>query len=225
MEVLAMSIATEFKPTVAEAAFIANISDRDANRLVDEAILPAELFETSDGRRLQLLGCVLGAFYFRQEKTLTKQAREEVIRSFVSQVKKGERYRAFLTLSTSIRKRDWSVSLGDVSVELFDYAIVAQKRYATIISTEKLIVSDPDVFDGEPVFKGTRVPVRTIAAWIDEGIPMEKIQEAYPAVTEKMVSLAPIYEKTHPRRGRPRKFGKINPDWKVKDVEHVKLSA
>lgn len=44
------------------------------------------------------------------------------------------------------------------------------------------IVSDPTVMGGEPVIRGTRIPVATIAAYLDAGRTAEEIFEDYPSL-------------------------------------------
>jgi uncharacterized protein (DUF433 family) len=106
--------------------------------------------------------------------------------------------------------------MGTVLIQLAIYANEARSRGESLAKAEALIERDPDLFDGEPVFKGTRVPVRTITAWLAEGIDRERIRAAYPVVTDDMVLAAPVWAKAHPQRGRPRKFNEINPGWKLK---------
>lgn len=70
---------------------------------------------------------------------------------------------------------------------------------------------------------GTRVPVRTVAALLAKGASPEHVSEQFPSLTDEMLRAAPLWAKTHPAKGRPRKFGEINPDWKLKSTETVKL--
>ena len=58
---------------------------------------------------------------------------------------------------------------------------------------------------GDPVFRGTRVPVHMIADLRSKGEPDEAILESYPRLTAEMVKLAPAYAAAYPLRGRPRK--------------------
>ncbi len=55
-----------FVPT-SEAAFIADVSDRDMNRAVDEHILLEPLIRSGNGRRFAPLGAALASFYFTSE--------------------------------------------------------------------------------------------------------------------------------------------------------------
>jgi uncharacterized protein (DUF433 family) len=218
-----MAIAADFEASVSEAAYIANISARDVNRVVDEDIIPRELFVIEEGRRFNALACALASFYFKEEDLLTKVARQRVIFLFTERCKSFENYAKFLSLSVPIRNTEWEVDLKTFKVELGEYASQVKQRMRLLAEAESMVSLNQDVLAGEPVFNGTRVPVRTIAAWLEADISSEKIKESYPSVTDNMLRIAPIYVETNPRRGRPAKFGEINPAWKLKSSSTVKL--
>jgi uncharacterized protein (DUF433 family) len=69
----------------------------------------------------------------------------------------------------------------------------------------RLVVSDPEILGGDPVFRGTRVPVRLIAELVAQGAKPAELIEGYPRLTAEMIRLAPIYGAAYPLRGRPRK--------------------
>jgi uncharacterized protein (DUF433 family) len=69
----------------------------------------------------------------------------------------------------------------------------------------QLVVSDPDIMGGDPVFRGTRVPVHMIADIQALGEPDDVLLESYPSITAEMARLASIYAAAYPLRGRPRK--------------------
>ena len=68
---------------------------------------------------------------------------------------------------------------------------------------ERMVVSDPDILSGTPVFRGTRVPVHSVAEMLAYGTSREEILEGYPSLNQQHVQLAGIYAASHPRRGRP----------------------
>lgn len=49
-----------------------------------------------------------------------------------------------------------------------------------------LITIDPDVLGGTPVFKGTRVPVNTLFAYLERSYPLDEFLECFPSVTREM---------------------------------------
>lgn len=68
---------------------------------------------------------------------------------------------------------------------------------------EEMVVSDPEIMHGTPVFKGSRVPVDLVADMLGQGATAKEILEGYPSLSKEMVSLAPMYMRAFPRRGRP----------------------
>jgi uncharacterized protein (DUF433 family) len=68
---------------------------------------------------------------------------------------------------------------------------------------ENMVVSDPEILGGTPVFRNTRVPVHAIAEMIDSGVAVKDILAGYPSVNEEQVQLASFYVLAHPKRGRP----------------------
>jgi uncharacterized protein (DUF433 family) len=68
----------------------------------------------------------------------------------------------------------------------------------------RLVVSDPEILGGDPVFRGTRVPVHVIAELVAQGSKPTELIESYPRLTAEMIRLAPIYAAAYPLR-RPRR--------------------
>jgi uncharacterized protein (DUF433 family) len=66
-----------------------------------------------------------------------------------------------------------------------------------------MVQTDPAIMGGTPVFRGTRIPVYSVADMIEQGTPIKEILEGYPSLTRKMVEYAHIYAATHTRPGRP----------------------
>lgn len=89
-------------------------------------------------------------------------------------------------------------------------------RAEALRETERMIRSVKGVMGGEP--KGTRVPVRTIAAMKAQGASSEEIVEGYPSLTERMVELAEICAVAHPARGRPRKLFGAGPEGEIREA-------
>jgi uncharacterized protein (DUF433 family) len=68
----------------------------------------------------------------------------------------------------------------------------------------RLVVSDPEIMGGDPVFRGTRVPVHMIAELVAQGSTQAELFEGYLQLTAEMIRLAPVYATAYPLRGRPR---------------------
>ena len=50
----------------------------------------------------------------------------------------------------------------------------------------ELITVNRNILGGAPVFKGTRVPVRTLFEYIERGYSLEEFLECFPSVTKDM---------------------------------------
>jgi uncharacterized protein (DUF433 family) len=201
-----------------ELAFIADITERDIYRIVEERLLPRELILEERERRFDPLACVLANFYFHTD-VLSKPARLQAIETLVERFKEPKvRRRLF-----SLRDHDWHVAFGTVTINLAKTAAEIERRMGEVERADALVSTD-EIFEGEPVFKGTRVPVRTIAAFLGSAESKERIRESFPTVTEEMIDVASLWAKTHPAKGRPRKFSEINPAWKLKTSKTVKLT-
>ena len=56
---------------------------------------------------------------------------------------------------------------------------------------------------GDPVFRGTRVPVHMIAELVAKGSTAAELLEGYPRLTAEVIRLASVYAAAYPLRGRP----------------------
>jgi len=52
------------------------------------------------------------------------------------------------------------------------------------------IVKDPNICGGQPVMKGTRVPLRTVLASLAQGSTVEELLREFPTLTEELVRAA-----------------------------------
>ncbi len=50
----------------------------------------------------------------------------------------------------------------------------------------ELITVNPNILGDAPVFKGTRVPVRTLFEYLERGYSLEEFLECFPSVTKDM---------------------------------------
>ncbi|HMO51528.1 MAG TPA: DUF433 domain-containing protein [Kiritimatiellia bacterium] len=49
-----------------------------------------------------------------------------------------------------------------------------------------VITIDPDILGGTPVFKGTRVPVKTIFEYLEDNFTLAEFLECFPSVSRDM---------------------------------------
>jgi len=86
-----------------------------------------------------------------------------------------------------------SALVREVVAEAEEYA-AARKRF---------IENNPQIFGGQPVIAGTRIPVNAVARRLEMGDTIETLEDDYPHVDPRAFEVAARYAKTHPRRGRP----------------------
>ena len=55
---------------------------------------------------------------------------------------------------------------------------------------QSVVVQSNDVLSGTPVFRGTRVPVRTLFEYLDAGHPVREFREDFPTVTPEQIHAA-----------------------------------
>jgi len=47
-------------------------------------------------------------------------------------------------------------------------------------SSQSVIIQDPEILSGEPVFRGTRVPFQTLLDYLEAGDTLDEFLEQYP---------------------------------------------
>jgi uncharacterized protein (DUF433 family) len=67
------------------------------------------------------------------------------------------------------------------------------------------IVSNPQILCGEPVFRGTRIPLQHIAGLFRKGVSEAEIRQDYPSLSNLDLAFASIHARMSPPPGRPRK--------------------
>jgi uncharacterized protein (DUF433 family) len=55
---------------------------------------------------------------------------------------------------------------------------------------QNVIVKDPNILGGEPVFRGTRVPFKALTDYLEGGETLDQFLEQYPSVTRELVIAA-----------------------------------
>jgi uncharacterized protein (DUF433 family) len=76
-------------------------------------------------------------------------------------------------------------------------------------AAEAIVTRDKAVLGGEPVFRGTRIPVHGIVAMLEAGASAEDLLSGYPRLSARVLDLARIWAVAHPRRGRPKSLGDL----------------
>lgn len=61
--------------------------------------------------------------------------------------------------------------------------------YNIFMSGSELFTVDPDILGGTPVFRGTRVPVRTLFDYLEDDYTLNEFLECFPTVSRELAQL------------------------------------
>ena len=175
---------TLFTPT--EAAVLTGLTLKAVNNAIDKKTISAVAGEEG-GRLLDARALVSLALERRLADRVAPELRRQV----------------FEALASSPRN---TVSLegGLVTIDLREPRREVATSLRDLRRARRLAVSDPEIMGGEPVFRGTRVPVHMIAGLVAQGSTPAELHASYPRLTAEMIRLAPVYAAAYPRRGRTR---------------------
>ncbi len=56
--------------------------------------------------------------------------------------------------------------------------------------SQSVIIQDPEILSGEPVFRGTRVPFQTLLDYLEAGDTLDEFLEQYPGVSREQAIAA-----------------------------------
>jgi uncharacterized protein (DUF433 family) len=190
--------------TPLEAAWLTNVSSKAINKLIDRGEFGGATGARSGARRLGFGELVYLCLREELGTALSPTAREEVYSALL------ELTRGDFAMTLRRPEKSWPNTIvalagGVLRVDLKSAMRNLAERLAELRGIDRAIVSDPDVRSGEPVVRGTRVPVYTIAALVEQGAKPKEILEDYPSLSAAKVQAALAYAATRPKRGRPRK--------------------
>jgi uncharacterized protein (DUF433 family) len=176
--------------TPAEAAVLTRLSLKAVNNAIDKNMVPSVVRSgsTDSGRLLDQRALLALVLEYRLANRFFPELRR----------------RLFDALAASPRKAVLSLDEGLVKVDLQEPRRDLAASLRALRRARSLVVTDPEVLGGDPVFRGTRVPVHVIAAMLEQGSTEADILKAYPRITAEMVRRAPAYAQAYPIRGRPR---------------------
>jgi uncharacterized protein (DUF433 family) len=100
------------------------------------------------------------------------------------------------------------MAIGNGTVLFVEFKAARRKvegQLKQLAYIEEMVVSDPEIMRGTPVFKGTRIPVDLVADMLAQGATADEILEGYPTLGKEKIAIAPLYMRAFPRRGRPRR--------------------
>jgi uncharacterized protein (DUF433 family) len=176
-----------FTPT--EAAVLTRLSVKAVNNAIDRKTVPTVAGNRAGfaTRLLDLRALMSLALERRLVDRLVPEARREV----------------FDAVAAAPRNR---VSLEDglLTIDPREPRRELARSLRTLRRARDAVMSDPDIMGGDPVFRGTRVPVHTIAALLGGGQTETELLHDYPRLTAGMIRVAAIYAAAYPLRGRRR---------------------
>jgi len=56
-----------------------------------------------------------------------------------------------------------------------------------------IVIRDPDILSGEPVFRGTRVPFKSLTDYLERGHTLDEFLDDFPGVT-RVAAIAALEE-------------------------------
>ncbi len=183
-----------------EAATLASVSEKVIRHEVARGVAAARVRRLGKANRLRLSRDEVFYYYLLRALpvTLSPSDRHDLFRVVASKRGRGGRW---------VASRDRLRLRGDVDLEidLTRPRKALSDRIRMFERGMRRIESRPDVLSGEPVFKGTRVPVRHIGALVRKQVPMAEIRGDFPWLAEDDVHFAQLFSEMRPGPGRPRR--------------------
>ena len=107
----------------------------------------------------------------------------------------------------SLEGNDLVYRSGEIqmSIECKSFRQTVAKNLAAYRWGRRRIVSSPDILDGEPVFRGTRIPLQHVASLFRKRVPESEIAEDFPALNSRDLAYARLVARVGDRPGRPKK--------------------
>ena len=196
---------------LAEAAYLSGLSRRDIDRVIDERILPDAMIAGGSVRMISTAACALARFYFATAATLSSEIRRRIVADMSARMLA----QGAATPGKPIDLKRLTFAEGPIHIDLAGFMRDVQDAGKRLTTSEKSVVSDAGVLGGEPVFKGTRVPVRNVAAALAAGASHQRVRAAYPSISQAMLEVAPVWVRAHPARGRPPSVAEVIPGAKL----------
>jgi uncharacterized protein (DUF433 family) len=169
-----------------EAAALSGASRTTVKKAVDQRVIPT---------------CTVRSQSFIEADDVAVLAMFEVLAGVGLFVKHKRAVRSWLRDSPELPELELTDGLVIRKLGRVDEARERARRYARL--RDEWIVRDADVKGGEPVLKGTRVGVHSLAARIADGESDEALDEDFPHIPKEARDVAVQYAQANPRRGRP----------------------
>jgi uncharacterized protein (DUF433 family) len=174
----------------AQAASVTGMSVSAVHKAIDSRLIRPKLAKTAQGSRRLLT----------KEQIVYLQLEAEGVRLLPLRVRRrvAERIEVAPKVDT--------ITLGNGHALLVEVKAAREKvetELERLAHAERMVASDTEIMRGEPVYRGTRIPVSLIAGMLAQGASVDEILAGYPALDREKVELASVYVRAFPRRGRP----------------------
>jgi uncharacterized protein (DUF433 family) len=176
---------TLFTPT--EAAVLTGLTLKAVNNAIDKKTISAVPGEEG-GRLLDARALVSLTLERRLADRVAPELRRQVFEALAGSP------RSVVSLEGGLVKIDLREPRRELATSLRE-----------LRRARRLVVSDPEILGGDPVFRGTRVPVHMIAELVAQGSKPDELIDSYPRISAEMIRVAPVYAAAYPLRGRPRR--------------------
>ncbi len=94
---------------------------------------------------------------------------------------------------------------AQLSFECGPLKAIVEKNLALYRWGRRRVVSSPDILSGEPVFRGTRIPLQHIAELYRKGVSEQEIVADFPSLSPRDLEYAQLVARFSNKPGRPRK--------------------
>jgi uncharacterized protein (DUF433 family) len=194
--------------TPAEAAALSGLAVKAVHNAIDKRIVEIEARPSPKRARRSLsLHDVLRLKLWYEVGPILSQERRQRLFAEIEQHPTAKRVKADALVIVDVEEARKQIA----------------ERARTLETAEATVMMSRAIMGGEPVFNGTRIPVRLIAAMLDQGASEPEILQGYPKLELRHLALARIWTAAHPRRGRPKTLADRGA--KVRSVSRTPLTA
>jgi uncharacterized protein (DUF433 family) len=175
------------------AAYVAGVSEKVVRQAVERAEIRPARHEF--GQRSEYLFALKDLVYLRLRNR---------IRGLLGQGGRRSLYEAMSRHEDELSQVQFELEVGGMIYLRINFVIEEVMRGLKEVSAaEELVTLEPGIRGGEPVVKGTRVPVYLLAELQAKGAYSEEILADYPSLTPESLEAAVTWARLHPKRGRP----------------------